>query len=255
MSDVNRSGDTPSPVIAGLKLALPIMAAYFSVAFSFGLLATESGLPAWAAVAMSVLVYAGASQFMAVALIAAGTAMPAIVLAVGVLNLRHMVMTLALPGIRPAVGRLKRPWRMALYAGITDEAFAAASFARDPAAARPAALGTLVLAIYLSWIAGTLGGIAAGALVPADLRAAMAAGLYALFVALLVPGLKARPAMALVVSAAAILNAALSAVLPAGIALLVAILCVAGGHAFISGGGSAPEPAPDATGRRLGRGG
>ncbi|MEN2986831.1 AzlC family ABC transporter permease [Tistrella sp. BH-R2-4] len=260
MSDHVTPDDAPSPGVApiplktawlaGVKLALPIMVAYLSVAFSFGLLAIESGLPPWAAVAMSVLVYAGAAQFMAVALIAAGTAMPAVVLAVGVLNLRHMVMTLALPGIRPAVGRLGWPARMALYAGMTDEAFAAASFATAPAAGRPAALGTLVFAIYLSWIVGTAAGIAAGALVPADLRAAMAAGLYALFVALLVPGLKARPAMAWVVSAAAIVNAALSPFMPAGVALLLSILCVAGGYALIAGGRGPDATASAGDGRR-----
>ncbi|GGB45376.1 hypothetical protein GCM10011505_28290 [Tistrella bauzanensis] len=109
MSDHVTPDDAPSPGVASIplktawlarfKLALPIMAAYLSGAFSFGLLAIESGLPPWAAVAMSVLVYAGAAQFMAVALIAAGTAMPAVVLAVGVLNLR--------PWPCPASGR---PW-------------------------------------------------------------------------------------------------------------------------------------------------
>ena len=56
----------------GLVGAVPIMLGYFPIAFSFGVGAVRSGLSPTEAVAMSVIIYAGASQFLALALISGG---------------------------------------------------------------------------------------------------------------------------------------------------------------------------------------
>ncbi|MCD8567203.1 MAG: AzlC family ABC transporter permease [Geovibrio sp.] len=47
----------------GFRQALPIAAGYFPVAVSFGLTAVSAGLDGWLAVLMSLIVFAGASQF------------------------------------------------------------------------------------------------------------------------------------------------------------------------------------------------
>ena len=49
--------------------ASPVVAGYFTVSFVFGLMAVNAGLPMWLPVAMCLFVYAGASQFAALALI------------------------------------------------------------------------------------------------------------------------------------------------------------------------------------------
>ena len=49
--------------------ASPVVAGYFTVSFVFGLMAVNAGLPVWLPVAMCLFVYAGASQFAALALI------------------------------------------------------------------------------------------------------------------------------------------------------------------------------------------
>jgi predicted branched-subunit amino acid permease len=53
-------------------LTLPVMFGYLPLGAAFGILAIELGIPAWAALLMSLAIYAGAGQFLAVALLAAG---------------------------------------------------------------------------------------------------------------------------------------------------------------------------------------
>ena len=55
---------------SGLVTALPIALGYFPIAFSFGVGATKAGLSPYEAVAASALMFSGAAQFMAIALIA-----------------------------------------------------------------------------------------------------------------------------------------------------------------------------------------
>nr|MBO2470792.1 branched-chain amino acid ABC transporter permease [Bacillota bacterium] len=80
----------------GVRTGVPIAVGYLPISMAFGVLARSAGLPEVAAVAMSVLVYAGASQFVAVNLLALGVAWSEIVLTTFLLNLRHLLMTAAL---------------------------------------------------------------------------------------------------------------------------------------------------------------
>lgn len=64
--------DRPSTFADGLLAALPIALGYFPIAFAFGTAATGQGLSAAEAVALSVIVYAGAAQFLTLALLASG---------------------------------------------------------------------------------------------------------------------------------------------------------------------------------------
>ncbi|WP_309666610.1 AzlC family ABC transporter permease, partial [Tabrizicola sp.] len=56
----------------GLIAAIPVALGYLPISFSFGVVATQSGLTAVEATALSLIIYAGASQFLAVALITSG---------------------------------------------------------------------------------------------------------------------------------------------------------------------------------------
>src|SRR5512139_548049 len=68
------------------------------VGVSFGAIAVASGVPAWAVVAMSTLVFAGGSQFLAVGLLAAGSPIAAIVGGL-LLNARHLPFGLAVADV------------------------------------------------------------------------------------------------------------------------------------------------------------
>lgn len=105
------------------ETAWPVVMGYFAVSFVFGLAAVNADYPAWFPVAMCMFVYAGASQFAALALL--GTAAPlwTIVSTTFLINARHMLMSFYMSKALQN-SRLSRTER-ALYAiGLTDETFA-----------------------------------------------------------------------------------------------------------------------------------
>ena len=57
----------------GVVAGLPVVLGYFPIAVSFGVAASRAGFSAAEATAFSLIVYSGAAQFLAVALVAAGT--------------------------------------------------------------------------------------------------------------------------------------------------------------------------------------
>lgn len=60
--------------LKGAREAIPLLGGYIPVSLSFGLVATQAGFTTWEAAAISLLIYAGASQFLFVGMIAAGFA-------------------------------------------------------------------------------------------------------------------------------------------------------------------------------------
>ncbi len=185
MSQVALPVDKPPqghPWRAAFASSLPIVAGYLPVAFTFGLLAREAGLSPLNTLLMSLVVYAGASQFVAIGLFAAAASPLSIVLSTLVVNLRHMLMSSALA---PAV----RPWRRwqqaALASQLTDETFAIHATHAAAGALAPAESLALNVMAQAAWVAGTALGLAAGGWV-GDVRAiGLDYALPALFIALL----------------------------------------------------------------------
>lgn len=105
----------------GLSQAAPIVLGYLPIGFAYGVLAGKAGLSPYSAVLMSVLVYAGASQFIAAGLFAASALPWTIVVTTFVVNLRHALMSASLaPHLRAW-----RPRALAAFAyQLTDETFA-----------------------------------------------------------------------------------------------------------------------------------
>ena len=84
----DRQGETFG---AGVIAALPIALGYFPIAFAFGVAATGAGFSAGEAAALSVIIYAGASQFLALALLTSGAALPVAAVTLIAMNLRHLL--------------------------------------------------------------------------------------------------------------------------------------------------------------------
>lgn len=80
----------------GVKAGLSIAIGYFPIALTFGLLAKTAGLSLIEATAMSLFVYAGASQYIALSLITAALNPLLIVINTFVVNIRHFLMTASL---------------------------------------------------------------------------------------------------------------------------------------------------------------
>lgn len=135
-----------------LRVSLPVGLGYLPVGIAFGVLAVEAGLPLWVAVAMSVLVYAGALQFAAIPLLAAGAGLAAIGLTALLINLRHLLY--ALPLLRDLPRR--RAGRLYTLAALTDETYSLAT--AMPADERARLLLPVAAVNQAWWVLGTLMG-------------------------------------------------------------------------------------------------
>lgn len=169
----------------GILAGLPIVVGYFPVAMAFGLMARTVDVSFRDSCLFSLLVFAGASQFMALDLIKAGVATGDIILATFLLNLRHLIMSASLT---MRLSEIKKAWLPVIAFGVTDETFSVSSLTRE----KPTAPFLLALhgAAYLAWVLGTMVGYLVGALLPPSIQASFGIGLYAIFAALLVPEFK-----------------------------------------------------------------
>ena len=169
----------------GLKVGLPLTLGYFPIAMAFGLLSKNTGITFRDTSLFSIMVFAGASQFMALDLILANVSAGGIILATFLLNLRHMVMSASLS---LKLGDIKKKWLPMVAYGITDESFSVLSF-HEGKLSLPLVL-SLQSSGYLSWVAGTMVGFLVGEILPKSLQTSLGIGLYAMFISLLAPEIK-----------------------------------------------------------------
>ncbi len=172
----------------GAAAAWPICLGYFPIGLALGVLAQKAGLPWWAMAMMSLLVFAGSSQFICVAMLTTGASFPAIILTTLMVNLRHALMGSALAVHLRGIDRRF----LALFAyGITDESFAVnmARF-REGNWSRWSALTTNQLP-NLSWICATTAGVLIGQFIPQG-AFGIDYALSAMFLCLLIYQLQSR---------------------------------------------------------------
>ena len=167
----------------------------------------------------SVFVFAGASQFLAIQLLAQGVGGVAVIVATLILNARHVVMSLA---IRDRIEGDGVP-KPVLAFGITDEVFASAATRVGPI--RDVDLLTMEVLAYFGWVGVTIAGFVAGRFLPPAIEEAMGIALYAMFVSLIVPGITRFWRYGIVVVAAGAVNFGMTSLgLSRGPAPLVAIV-------------------------------
>ena len=171
-----------SNIRRGLSAAWPICLGYFPIGLSLGVLAQKAGLAPWQMAAMSILVFAGGSQFIAVAMIGIGASPLAIVSTTFMVNLRHLLMSSALSVHFPGVSRRF----LALFAyGLTDESFAVNMTRFNQGEWHRYSALTLNHAANTTWIVSTVAGVYLGQLVPPG-AAGVDFALTGMFICLLV---------------------------------------------------------------------
>jgi 4-azaleucine resistance transporter AzlC len=146
----------------GMKAATPIVLGYLPVAIAFGVLARGAGVSSLEVGLMSLLVYAGASQFVAVEMISKGMVWFPIVLTTFFLNLRHLLMSSTF-----SLHFRKVPLRIValLSAQLTDESFAMAMADPSKIANRPSYVFGLQMISQCAWVVGTVIGAFFGGLI------------------------------------------------------------------------------------------
>lgn len=204
----------------GLQTGFPIVLGYLPVAITYGVLAAQSGMSLIELTLMSALVYAGASQFMGVNMIAASTSAMEIIVATFVLNFRHFIMSLSFMNeIRDAIP-LKG--RLGLSLGLTDETFAVSSIHKEQVKGDQAVYfyAAIYIAAYLSWVFGSFLGGLLGEIIPEKLSQSMGIALYAMFIGLLVPTVKKEWRYGLIAVIAMLINVLCSQFMSSGWAVV-----------------------------------
>ena len=208
---------------AGIRDMAPLVVGAFPFGILFGVLSLTAGLPYWATQAMSVFVFAGSSQFIAAGMLIAGAAYPLIVLTTFVVNLRH-----ALYGASVAeyLSGLPKSWRALLAFGMTDESFAVTitryrDSARGDAAFKHWYFLGANLAMFVPWQISTTLGYSVGSALSDPLALGLDFALPVVFIAILVPQLKARADLFSAIAAGVAAIVAFG--LPSKLGLLVAM--------------------------------
>ncbi|CAO5184768.1 branched chain amino acid efflux pump [Frankia sp. AiPs1] len=188
------------------------------VGASFGAIAVGAGLPVWAPVLLSVVVFGGASQFLLVGLLAAGSPVVSAVLACLLVNARHLPYGFA---IGDALGS---GWARRLVGShlLVDETVVFA-LARRPSGRHRAAFWVCGVGLFVCWNLGVLAGAYAGATVPDTDAFGLDAAFPAVLIALILPALRDAPTRRGALAGAA-LAVGTAPVLPAGLPVVLAPL-------------------------------
>jgi len=171
--------------LEALRYSVPVLLGYSTIGIGFGLLLTRSGYPWQLALFMSLWMYAGAGQYIAAGLFAAGTNIVEACLIQLVVNARHIAYSLSMLKRFKGAGLFK-PY---LVFSLTDETFALLSSL--PEIREGGEEERKLLMFYISildqcyWTVGTIIGSIAGTLIPFDLKGIEFA-LTALFIVLMI---------------------------------------------------------------------
>jgi 4-azaleucine resistance transporter AzlC len=205
----------------GSQSGISIAIGYMPIALTFGLIAKTTGLSLGETVMMSMLVFAGAAQYISLSLLAQGIGMFEIVLTTFIVNIRHFLMSASL---NEKADEDSIAARVGYSFGITDETFSVA--ATREGTVNAGYMFGLNLTAYSSWVVFSGLGFLIGAGLPQTLQESMSVALYAMFVGLLVPSMKTNMKVVFLAVLAACFNSifTLGEMMSTGWAIVLATL-------------------------------
>jgi 4-azaleucine resistance transporter AzlC len=196
-------------------IALAGLAVWFT-GLSYGAIAVASGFPLWVPAAQSVLVLAGASEFLFIGIVAAGGNPIAAALGGLLVNARHLPYGLALPDVTG------RGWRRLLGSHVMNDESVVFALAQEDLPRKRAAYWACGLSMLLCWPAGAV----LGALIGGVIRNTGTFGLDAMFpaviLALIGPALRDRVTLRAALIGA-VIALATTPFLPVGLPVLLAL--------------------------------
>ena len=146
---------------------VPVMTGYVFLGFGFGILMYQSGYGVLWAGAMSLFIYAGSMQYVAVGLLTSGAGLVTTALTTLVVNARHLFYGISMIDAYKGSGR-KKPY---LIFALTDETYSLVSQNQPPEGISRHGYCFLVsLFDQIWWITGTILGSLAGRVLPIDLE-------------------------------------------------------------------------------------
>jgi 4-azaleucine resistance transporter AzlC len=229
---------------AGARDILPLVIGAIPFAIIYGALAITSGLSPLAATAMSIFVFAGSAQFVAVGMVAAGETLWLIILTTLIVNLRHVLYATTLA---PHMRHLGQRWLLPLGYCLTDENFMVSIQRYNRNDGSPLKhwyhLGTVV-PMFVNWQLFTIVGLWAGRAIPNPAAWGLDFAFPATFIGMLVPVITSRSVVACVVSAG--VAAILFYPLPHRLGLIIAAICGVAAGMIVEQWFPSPVPADQA---------
>ena len=217
----------------GLKDGIPIALGYISVSITFGLAAVANGLDAWQAVVISLMCVTSAGQFAGIDVMLSSGGYLEMMLVQFIINIRYSVMSVAIS--QKADQTMTMPKRLIVGFGVTDEIFAVA-VGKNKSVGTSYMLGLMSMPI-LGWTLGTLIGSVLGAILPDIVTSALGIGIYAMFLAIIIPPARGNKAITAVIIFAVLISCIryytpLCEFISSGTVVIIASLAAAGAGAF-----------------------
>ena len=218
----------------GIKQSIPIAVGYFSVSFTFGIMAAKAGLSPLIAGIISLTNVTSAGQFAGLSIIASGASMVEMFLTQLIINLRYALMSLSLSQKIPQnMSTLKR---MLIAFANTDEIFAVSiTYTGEITPMYMAGLESLPV---LCWTAGTVVGAVATDLLPHPIQSALGVALYGMFIAIVIPPAKKNKGITIVALIAMAMSCMIKYIpalgfISSGFSIIICTLLAAGLGAFL----------------------
>ena len=140
----------------GFKKSLPVAMGYLPAGIAFGVLAQVAGVPIWATIMLSIVLYAGAAQYACLPMLSAGLPIGSIATNIAAINLRHVFYAVPLLQCLP-VNKFAKTY--CLFA-LTDETFSVMTSL--PAESRQALMLPISLFNQSWWVLATVIGVLIG---------------------------------------------------------------------------------------------
>lgn len=217
------SNEKSKQYAGGLKAGVPVILGFIPVGIAYAIMARQAGFSFLETVLMSLGVFAGASQMMAVGMYAQGASVAAIIIATFILNFRHLIMSTCVVNLMKSE---KIGLRLLASFGVTDESFAIYTTQKHTEGSVYYFLG-LITGTYSSWVAGSAIGAVASDFLPPIISASLGIALYAMFIGILMPSLKSNMRLSLLVVFTAVVNTVLSQFMTSSRALIASTLVCA----------------------------
>lgn len=213
----------------GLKAGFPIFIGYIAPAIAFGILSKGCGITLLECFLFSAVVFAGASQFIALNLLITGMGPAGIIFTTLLVNFRHFLMSAYLS---TRISKRAKKYIPLIAFGVTDETFSVMSFTKGSLSTTFVLI--LEISAYSAWVSGTVAGYILGRFIPQNLSQSMGVALYALLLAILLPEIKTSTKSLLLAIFSGILNIILIQfdILPDGWSIIVCILVIAAAGSF-----------------------
>lgn len=207
----------------GVTKTLPLALGCIPFGLAYGVIAVQAGLTVAETLLMSLLVFAGASQFMAVVMIQSGVGVPLVIVSTLLINLRHLMMGLS---ISPYLTSLTPWWQRVLAFGMTDESYlTSVMHYREQADGHgyPYFMLGAGGSIYVTWAIASLAGALAGHLIADPLKWGLDFAMPATFLTMLLPQMRSRR-VAVVVTVSAVVATLGYVLIPGKWYLILAML-------------------------------